>query len=62
MYYKTICKNDCVHKVNGACKFSYHLRNSIFCTEKMPCIYYSSKTKAKAAQNEQDLLYHTPLF
>lgn len=62
MYYKIKCKNDCVHKENGICKFSYHIDNSIFSIEKKPCIYYSSKTKAETLKNESSLQYHTPLF
>ena len=45
MYYHNTCKQDCVHRENGICKYNYHLQNSIFPLEKTPCLYYAAKKK-----------------
>ncbi len=56
MYYKNICRKDCIYFENGKCKFKYNVQNSIFHIEQKKCIYYASDFKKYKQKNSMQSL------
>ncbi len=48
MIYEYECRKDCIHRVNGSCRFHYDTINSIFNGDVRPCIYFSSNRQKDA--------------